>query len=398
MTKKHIVIVAYSLVPTEVGGVETYFKNIVPALLRNMPDLFKVTMVIGSAARIYADHWCEWGGKSSDCIVSNSFPCITSITKRAYALGGALLHSRPLEQEIYDLKPDVVFFPLTVCVPLFKRRRRRFSVVTTVHDVLHVVRPEWFDSKIEKIYRLLSYGRSISQSNGILVPSRYTAKTLQHHFGKNSVDINCIPYGLDHTVFSSESRPGDGEVLKKYGLDGLKVVIYPANTWPHKNHKLLFEAWKRCLPSLPQDAWLILCGRVFDSLPEQSSLHEKRIKHIGFVSQSELSALYRGAHAVVFPSLFEGFGAPPLEAMASGAVTICSQAASLAEVLPDGYPLAFSPESMDQMSLCILKGCKDEMMRKKSQLLGKKHSFGFSWDRAANRHIECFERILRNGD
>ncbi len=398
MINKHIVIVAYSLVPTKVGGVETYFNNIVPALLRNIPDHFKVSMVIGSAAKEYADRWCEWGGRSSSCIVSNRFPCINSISKRAYALGKALLYSRPLEREIHEIKPDMVFFPLTVCVPLLIRRRRRFPVATTVHDVLHVVRPEWFNSKIEKIYRLLSYGSSISQSNAILVPSRYTAGTVQRHFGKNPTEINCIPYGLDHDVFSCESRPSDAEVLERYRLDGQKIVIYPANTWPHKNHKLLFKAWECCLPSLPQDAWLILCGRVFDPLPSQSCLLNKRIRHIGFISQEDLSALYRSAHAVVFPSLFEGFGAPPLEAMASGAVTICSQAASLAEVLPDRYPLAFAPESMEQMSLCILKGCIDEMIRTESRLLGKRHSMKFSWDIAAKRHIECFERILRNGE
>lgn len=391
-----LVIAAYPLVPGKVGGVETYFKGIVAALLKHLPSRYEVKLIVGRSASAYRDFWCDNGGNIHNYVVSEVFPPIFSLFTRSYALGKAVCYPGPLREEIDRLNPDLLFFPLTVCVPFYPRRKRTFPVVTTVHDVLHKVEPAIFKSKVERIYRAATYRRTCTDTDGVIVPSQYTQITMERFFGVSPEKTAIIPYGIDFSLFSSIPGTADHAILERYGLQRRRFVIYPANTWYHKNHRGLIKAWKRLLSKLPEDVWLVLCGQIFDPLADESELEKYRIMHIGFVQQSELSALYRRSHAMVFPSLFEGFGAPPLEAMACGTVVISSRKASLAEVLPPKYPLHFDPENLEEMSATILRGCIDEDLRNKAVSAGNAFCRNFTWQETARNHIEFFDTQLNS--
>jgi glycosyltransferase involved in cell wall biosynthesis len=219
---------------------------------------------------------------------------------------------------------------------------------------------------------------------------------MEHFFGVGREKTAIIPYGIDFSLFSPEPGPADSAIMERFGLRHKRFVIYPANTWYHKNHQGLIRVWKGLLSQLPGDIWLVLCGQIFDPLAAKSELGKYRIMHIGFVQQSELSALYRRSHAMVFPSFFEGFGAPPLEAMACGAVVISSRKASLAEVLPPAYPLHFDPENLEEMTVTILRGCIDEDTRNKAVITGNAFCRNFTWQETARKHIDFFDMLLNS--
>src|SRR5262249_37442605 len=143
--------------------------------------------------------------------------------------------------------------------------------------------------------------------------------------------IRTIYYGLNHELF----RPGP-ETREEF-------LLYPALGWPHKNHARLFEAFAAARATRP-DLRLVLAGYAGPT--------PNGVEALGWTPPAELARLSRPAAAVVFPSLYEGFGQPPLEAMASGCPVACSNAASLPEIC-GGAARLFDPHSVDEIASAI---------------------------------------------
>jgi glycosyltransferase involved in cell wall biosynthesis len=157
-------------------------------------------------------------------------------------------------------------------------------------------------------------------------------------------------------------------------------VVYPANAWPHKNHRRLLEAFELIRRERPE-LRLILTGSGLESLPQ----HEG-VEILGHVPRDELIHLYRTAEALVFPSLFEGFGLPPLEAMACGCPVAAANTAALPEILGDAC-LYFDPTDPADIAATVL------------EVLAAGRAFGtrsvaraqrFSWDECARRHDDVY--------
>ena len=115
-----------------------------------------------------------------------------------------------------------------------------------------------------------------------------------------------------------------------------------------------------------------------------------RVHHLGYVEASDVPGLYRGAVAMVFPSLYEGFGAPPLEAMACGCPVASSTRGSLAEVVGDAA-LHLDPESVEEIADAIARVATDDRLRERLRELGLERARTFTWERAARRHAELYE-------
>ena len=177
-----------------------------------------------------------------------------------------------------------------------------------------------------------------------------------------------IHLGLDHDVF----RPGE--------VQRGEFLLYPARPWPHKNHATLFEAFgelRRRQPGLE----LVLTS--YDGpVPDG-------VRSLGHVSRTELVGLYQQAAALVFPSLYEGFGQPPLEAMACGCPVACSNAASLPEVVGDAARL-FDPASTEELVEAV-----EDVLANADAWRGRgfERAAGFSWDETARRHDEVYAEL-----
>ncbi len=192
--------------------------------------------------------------------------------------------------------------------------------------------------------------------------------------GVDSARIRVIPYGVDHERFRPSARTRQ------------EFILYPANRWPHKNHARLFEAFALLRLERPE-LRLVLTGSGHDSGAPPG------VEVRGHVSDDELTELYATASALVFPSLYEGFGLPPLEAMASGCPVVAAHAGSLPEVCGDAarYFDPTSPAEIAQAVLDVLASPDEWSAR------GVRRAAEFTWDRAARAHEAVYRELASAG-
>jgi glycosyltransferase involved in cell wall biosynthesis len=195
--------------------------------------------------------------------------------------------------------------------------------------------------------------------------------------------VAAIHAGIDHARFTP-TGPAEAPTERPF-------VLYPANLWPHKNHERLIAALSRV-----QGVALVLTGAPsprLAALENQTRREGVELIHLGYVD--DLAPLYRGARAVVFPSLAEGWGAPVIEAMACGCPVATSTEASLEEVVGDAA-LAFDPSEPDAIAGAIDRITQDEGLRAQLREAGLERAKAFTWERSAQAHVETWEAAARS--
>ncbi len=214
-------------------------------------------------------------------------------------------------------------------------------VLLTIHDLQYRTYPQYL-SRVKRPYLRLTVPRSVRRAAVVAVPSEYVRATVLDAFGGDPDDVVVVPHGVD--------PPADptpvAEVRSRYGLDGRRYVLYPAITHPHKNHRFLLDLLAG--PWGDDDLALVLLGGRGLAEDDVSASIDRlglgaRIVRPGRVPAADRDGLVAGADALVFPSEYEGFGAPVLEAMALGTPVVCSDRAALPEVAGDAalvLPLA----------------------------------------------------------
>lgn len=213
--------------------------------------------------------------------------------------------------------------------PLIGRR----PIVLTVHDLQYLTFPHYF-SRARRAYLDEMMPRSVRRAAVVAVPSAYVRSTVVDAFGVDPDRVVVVPHGVP-AVF--DATPDElRAVRRRTGIAGRPYVVYPAITHPHKGHRVLVEM----LDHLDPDVQLVLLGG--EGAAEQelrssiaASPHRDRVHRLGRVPDHERDALVAHAEALVFPSEYEGFGAPLVEAMALGTPIVCSAAAAVAEVAGD---------------------------------------------------------------
>ncbi|MDX6648924.1 MAG: hypothetical protein QOJ97_875, partial [Solirubrobacteraceae bacterium] len=286
---------------------------------------------------------------------------------------------------------DVVHYPVTVPIPRF-----RGPTVLTLFDVQHLEMPEFF-SRAERAYRRIAYDRAARRATVVVTSSAHARDRVADLVGVDSDRIEVVPFGIDHGRFGPGPVAGDDDVLAGLDLPG-RFVVYPANLWPHKNHERLVAALARTRDA---ELGLVLTGQAYgrlEALMETAGRHgvADRVRHLGFVPAAVQPALYRRARALVFPSLYEGFGSPPLEAMSCGCPVASSARASLAEVCGDAA-LTFDPEDVDAIAVAIDRVSGDEPLRDRLRRAGLQRAPGYTWEASARRHVEVYERAAGSG-
>jgi glycosyltransferase involved in cell wall biosynthesis len=239
---------------------------------------------------------------------------------------------------------DVVHYPLTVAVPRVPSPR-----VVTIHDLQHELMPDLF-SRAERAYRRVFYAGAIREAEAVVTISNWVKETIVERHGIDPERVSVCFGGVDREAFGPEEGPDDAERVARLGLPE-RFVVYPANLWRHKNHDRLVDAL--ALAS-DRELELVLTGQDFGRWPR---LRERakaagvgdRVRHLGYVERSDLPALYRRSLGMVFPSLFEGLGIPPLEALACGRPVAAANRTALSETLR-GRALLFEPESQEAIA------------------------------------------------
>jgi glycosyltransferase involved in cell wall biosynthesis len=343
-----------TLVPGAVGGSETYARELVRALARIGELNYQV--FVPTIAADAAD------GLPSRTVTA--YPAGRSMPRRAAAMAFAATSPPPLRRQLELDRLDAIHFPLSVMLPPVSRP----PAVTTVLDVQHELYPRFF-SRAELAYRRVVYGWTVRRSRIVITISEHARQGLVERLGLEPERVRAIHLGIDHERF----RPGDE--------DREEFLFYPALGWPHKNHATLFAAFALLRARRP-GLRLVLTGYE-GTVPDGAEAR-------GRVPADELLSLYRRAAALVFPSLYEGFGQPPLEAMACGCPVACSNAASLPEVVGDAARL-FDPESPENMATAVeeVLDDPDEWARR-----GLERAKLFSWDACARAHEGVYRELL----
>ncbi len=279
----------------------------------------------------------------------------------------------------------VLHFPVTVPIP-----RSPLPQVVTLHDVQHHDMPSFFP-QAERLLRKLTYDAAAKRATAVVTPSEYARRRIVEVLNIPPERVHAVPSGVDHRRFRPEPGENDEALARELRLER-PYVLYPANLWPHKNHRRLVAAFAALEDP---DLELVLLGRTYGRLAPvlaEAGRHGGNVRHLGYVGHEALPVLYRRARALVFPSLYEGFGGPPLEAMACGCPVASSTRASLAEVVGDAAAM-LDPESVESIAEALKRVVSDEEARPRLRAAGLERARAFSWRVSAERHTAIYERV-----
>jgi glycosyltransferase involved in cell wall biosynthesis len=279
-----------------------------------------------------------------------------------------------------DVPPgiDVVHYPVTIPIPRIVDATR----IVSLNDVQHHELPEFF-SPPERRFRTLAYDRAARRADHVLTLSEHAREQIVERLGIQPNDVTAIPCAVDHDRFTPEPDEQDARLADLPE----RFVLYPANLWPHKNHERLLRAFDVVGA---EDLDLMLTGQTYGRpLPGRRS---PRVRHLGHLPFAQLPALYRRATAMVFPSLFEGFGMPLVEAMACGCPVAASGRGAIAEVCGDAA-LMFDPTEEDAIADAIRRIISDGALRARLRDAGVARAATFRWRDVAERHVAVYRNV-----
>ena len=388
-----------TLVPGISGGSETYARELCRALTR-----------VGELEyRVFVPEIAPDAGDGLPTEVVREYRASRSMPGRIAAMSLAAARPGPLRRALRVDELTAIHFPLSVMLPPVSRP----PAATSVLDLQHEHHPEFF-GRAELAYRKVVYGWTIRRSHIVIAISEHARQTLLERYDLPPDRVRTIHLGIDHTRFrpgvsgvsgSEPQTPGDRgagnpEPLGQAGRSNERrsevqqdsvsgsepqsstgpFLLYPARAWPHKNHARLFEAFALLRRERPE--LRLVLTNYDDPTPDG-------VESLGRVSQDELAELYRGAAALVFPSLYEGFGQPPLEAMACGCPVACSNVASLPEVV-DAAARLFDPTSAEEIAAAV-----EDVLREREPWIqaGLARAASFTWDACARAHDAVYREL-----
>jgi glycosyltransferase involved in cell wall biosynthesis len=287
-----------------------------------------------------------------------------------------------MRRESLDLfhNPD---FTLPVCAPA------RLPSVVTVHDLAYLRLPE-SNSVKSKVLLSALVPRSIRCASAIIAVSEFTKREIVDVYRIPPEKIHVIPNGIEER-FSPPPPSEMEEVRARYGLPDEGVVLYLGGIEPRKNVERLAEAVAR----IPGAVLAIAGGRNRNAeaiLSRVEAVLGDRARLLGFVPDGDLPALYGAASLFAYPSLYEGFGIPPVEAMACGTPVVASNAASLPEAVGDAASLV-DPHSKEEIANAISSLLSDPGLRRARAEAGLIQSAKFRWPDVANRTLALYQQV-----
>jgi glycosyltransferase involved in cell wall biosynthesis len=342
-----------TLVPGLMGGSETYARQLAAALAR-VGELEYHVFVPPSGPD---------AGDGLPTTVVPEYGTARSTPARVAAMARAALAPGRLRRAVRLSELDAIHFPLTVMLP----PPGDVPAATTVLDLQHEEFPDFF-SRAQLLYRRRFYRRPIEQSRIVITISEHARRTILERHRLDPERVRAIHLAVDHERFTPDGRPRE------------PFLLYPANAWPHKNHPRLFEALALVRHERPE-LRLLLTGALHKRLTLPEGVESR-----GHVPLDELVDLYRSAAAIVYPSLYEGFGIPCLEAMACGCPVAASDVASLPEVCGDAA-VYLDPTSVESIADAIRRVLDDPPSG------GIEQAAKFTWERCAREHDAVYREL-----
>lgn len=355
-----VAIAALTLVPGGMGGTETYLTQLARTLSeRDDLSLRAYTASDGAGLDLKIPVHAV-SGVVGGATTAQRIRTLAQVMSRRRSLLAGWAHD------------DVLFFPLTAFTPWPASGRNGPTVVQTLHDVQHLELPHLF-SPAERLYRRRWYDAATRRADHVVTDSDFAKRSIVARLGLPPERVTVAHLAVAAADFTP--HVGDREPF----------LLYPARGWAHKNHTRLIEAVTLLREQHP-GLRLVLTGGALDALGTVPDWVDVR----GLVPRAELADLYRRAACLVFPSLYEGFGIPLLEAMASGCPVAASDAGSIPEVCGDAAEL-FDPTDPVAIADGVLRALDraDELAR-----LGLARVERFTWAGCADTHVRVFRAVV----
>jgi glycosyltransferase involved in cell wall biosynthesis len=285
----------------------------------------------------------------------------------------------------FDLYFEPNFIPLNI-------RARR--TVVTVADFSFARFPEWHTPDKVRYYAK-NFWKKIRRADRIIVISDFIRNEAVQLFGFASDQLTTIPLGIDHEVYKVYPPQTLPETREKYHLPE-NFILFVGSIEPRKNLRRLLLAYQDLEESTRKDVKLVLVGFKGWENEEILTLMRKMksdVFYLGYVPEVDLGKIYNLARAFIYPSLYEGFGLPPLEAMACGCPVVVSNTASLPEVCGDAAYYV-DPQDLNSISERIGQVLRDDRLRNTLIQKGIDRASSFSWEKSARAHLRLFEEAL----
>jgi glycosyltransferase involved in cell wall biosynthesis len=264
----------------------------------------------------------------------------------------------------------------------------RSPLMVTVHDVFHLAMPQYVPRIHRRLYAKAMFSVLKTKARIVLCDSEFTKRELTRLTGIDSRKIRVIHLGVDQDWFGEEKA--DRPHPRPY-------VLSVGNVKPHKNLTALMSAMRRIVDKIPQDLVIVGKREGFITMDEEVAGHAEllgdRVTFTGRIEETLLKQYYIHADCLVFPSLYEGFGLPPVEAMACGCPALVSNAASLPEVCGDAA-LYFDPHSPDDLAAKLVMLIEDSALRDSLHSKGLARAKGFTWENTARDTLSALNTAL----
>ena len=269
--------------------------------------------------------------------------------------------------------------------------------VVTIYDVLPLRYPTTLSPRGRRFYRL-ALRRAARSARSLITISTVSRDDLAFHLRIPRERIVVTPLAAAPS-FTPQPVDEITDMRLRYGLPR-HYVLYVGSNKPHKNIDRLLRAWERVIPELPAsltDTVLVIAGKFDPRYPLPATIANERglserVKILPGVSDDDLPALYSGALLFVFPSSYEGFGLPPLEAMACGTPVVCAYAGSLPEVVGEAA-LTVDPHNMHEIAEGILRVLRSPDLARFLRERGQRQAARFSWRATAQATLDVYEHV-----
>jgi len=279
-------------------------------------------------------------------------------------------------------------------IPLWDRVGKS---VVTIHDVIPLVLP-WAFSRRHRWVLATALGRIRKQAEQVIVPSAAVAEDVVRYLQIEQERISVIPMGCDPR-FQPSIAPVQAPIRRRYDLPE-RYILFVGTLEPRKNVKALLQAFAHLAAEQPQDDLkLVIVGRPgwgsenYVGMVAALGL-QNAVRFPGFVDDDHLPDLYRGALLFVYPSLYEGFGLPVLEAMACGIPVITSNRSSLPEVAGDAA-LLVDPTQAEALAAAMSALLHDDALRQALRAKGLARAATFTWEVVAQRTVDVYRTVSR---
>ncbi len=274
--------------------------------------------------------------------------------------------------------------------------------IVTIHDIIPLVLKEYRASRSMQIYLALM-ARTARNVRAIITPSRASAADIQRVLGVEADRIKVIPEAASPDLVPDETGATAGIVRERFGIEG-QYLFNIGGFDVRKNVPLLVEAFADALPHLPPDMSLVIAGQPHTDNPLmfppvepviRKRGVERRVHLIGRISNDDRRSLFQAATACVTPSIYEGFGLTPLEAMACGRPVIAANSSSFPEVIGDAGMLV--PLERDQFAQAMIRLAGSPDLQRDLGAAGLQRSREFSWAKAAEETTAVYRSVVAQG-